>query len=273
MSKEILYHYTSIESLVQILENKSIKFNNLTACDDLDEAESEDLGRIGKYVFVSCWTREEKESIPMWSQYSGNMSGVRIGMKKYPFKLRRIENKYGPPFDSYLNYEKYYNENKMSFALNQPTFVNVEYVEEDSKIKPSIIIDGTIEDLKKFIRGETSRCELSFESIGKYKRTCWDFQQECRYKIFGMPMGIKDMDDPNGKVALEKQKEYVRRILDDSYVPGYQALYIDLDETAIKDMEFVFGPRMNASEKILLKTYLKSIGLENNYRDSSLRIQ
>ena len=58
----MLYHYTSIDTLVQILSKKQIKFNSLTNCDDLDEAESADLGKAGRFVFVSCWTKEAQES-------------------------------------------------------------------------------------------------------------------------------------------------------------------------------------------------------------------
>ena len=47
----MLYHYTSIDTLVQILSKKQIKFNSLTNCDDLDEAESADLGK----QVVICW--------------------------------------------------------------------------------------------------------------------------------------------------------------------------------------------------------------------------
>ncbi len=268
----MIYHYTSISSLVQILEKKSLKFNNLTKCDDLDEAESRDLGRIGKYVFVSCWTREAEESIPMWSQYSGNMSGVRIGMKEYPFVLRKIDNQYGNAYNSYLDIYRYYEDNKMSFAPAQPKLIDVEYVEDDDKIYPSIISEGTIEDVKRFINGEPSKCLLSFDSIGKYKRTCWNFQKECRYKIFGAPMGIKEMDEADSQRALGKQREYVRRIMDETYIPGYQTLFLDLSEEAILNAEILFGPLMSDSEKILLTNYFKTKGLKN-YGESSLRIQ
>ena len=269
----MLYHYTSISSLVQILENRSLKFNSLTNCDDLDEAESKDLGRIGKFVFVSCWTREAGESIPMWNQYSGNMSGVRIGMKEYPFMKRIYDNKHGPSFETFLDYDFYYNDNRMMFSPAQPKLVDVEYVEEADKIYPSIVTEGTIEDAYKFIRGETAKCELSFETVGKYKRTCWAFQHECRYKIFGAPMGLRDMETTDSQTSWDLQREYVRRIMDDSYVPGYQALFVDLDDEAINNMEIVFGPRMNDSERILLSHYLDSKGLANNYHNSSLRIQ
>lgn len=88
--KDILYHYTSIDSLVQIIEKKQLMFSSLLKCDDLDEPESADLGLIGRYVYVSCWTDESEESIPMWSQYSGNMHGVRIGMRKFPFRHNHL---------------------------------------------------------------------------------------------------------------------------------------------------------------------------------------
>lgn len=269
----MLYHYTSISSLVQIIENRSLKFNCLTNCDDLDEAESKDLGRIGKFVFVSCWTRESKESIPMWSQYSGNMSGVRIGMKEYPFVRRKYENKgHGEPFETYLNLEYYYNDNKMLFAPAQPKLIDVEYIEDDDKIRPSIVTEGTIEDVRRFINGEPSKCTLSFDSIGKYKRTCWSFQKECRYKIFGGPMGMKEMEESDSKKAWDKQREYARRILDESYAPGYQSLFLDLSEDAILNAEILFGPLMDDSAKILLTNYFKTKGI-TNYKDSSLRIQ
>ena len=270
----MLYHYTSINSLVQILENKSFMFNNLTACDDLEEAESKDLGRIGKFVFISSWTDIEKESIPMWSQYSGNMSGVRIGMQEYPFKIRRYNNEEkGAPFESFLNLKKYYNENKMTFTGDQPLMLKVEYVEDNDKIQPQILTEGTDKDIEKFFRCEPSKFTLSFDAVGKYKRTCWEFQSEVRYKIFGTPVGIKEKENIPAEQMLKMQRETLRRVLDVSYTPPYSALYLDLDEAAINNMEIVFGPRMNAAEKILLKTFLNSKGLEKNYRDSSLKIQ
>ncbi len=48
-----LYHYTSLETLALILRNKTICFNNLLYVDDLDEAETEDMGKFGKFVYVS----------------------------------------------------------------------------------------------------------------------------------------------------------------------------------------------------------------------------
>ena len=74
-SIEFLYHYTSLENLALILKNKTIKFNNLLYVDDMEEAETEDMGLFGRFVYVSCWTMDSEESIPMWNLYTPNKIG------------------------------------------------------------------------------------------------------------------------------------------------------------------------------------------------------
>ena len=71
---QYLYHYTSIDTLALILKNRSIRFNSLDRMDDLQEKESKDVKNIGQFVYVSAWTSEEKESIPMWNMYSSNIT-------------------------------------------------------------------------------------------------------------------------------------------------------------------------------------------------------
>ena len=107
-----LYHYTSLETLALILRNKTICFNNLLYVDDLDEAETEDMGKFGKFVYVSCWTEDSEESIPLWNLYTPNMHGVRIRMPEFPFKKYRF--KKGEYFLSI-------NEQISNFAQTYPT--------------------------------------------------------------------------------------------------------------------------------------------------------
>ena len=59
MSKLILkrlYHYTSVDSLLMILKNGTLRFNNLTTMDDPEEAKSQDSYNAGRWVFTSSWT-------------------------------------------------------------------------------------------------------------------------------------------------------------------------------------------------------------------------
>ena len=67
---EYLYHYTSLESLALILKNRTIRLNPLDKMDDIQEQKTADIENIGKFVFVSSWTDDVVESIPMWKMYT-----------------------------------------------------------------------------------------------------------------------------------------------------------------------------------------------------------
>ena len=82
----MLYKYTTLESLALILKSKSIRLNPLTVMDDLQEAESDDDIKYAQYVFISSWMDQPLESVAMWKLYSNMNRGVRIGLKRKPFK-------------------------------------------------------------------------------------------------------------------------------------------------------------------------------------------
>jgi hypothetical protein len=73
-----IYHYTSIENLALILKNKTLRFNNAKYIDDPNEAITKDFGSMQDYVFISCWTKEPIESIPLWKIYGNNGHGIRL---------------------------------------------------------------------------------------------------------------------------------------------------------------------------------------------------
>ena len=62
---DVLYHYTSVESLAMILSTKTFRLSPLSALDDSQEEKAEDVTKIGRTIFVSCWTDDDKESIPV----------------------------------------------------------------------------------------------------------------------------------------------------------------------------------------------------------------
>lgn len=83
---EVLYHYTSLDTLALILRNRPIRFTPLSSMDDVQEHMTTGTSNIGDFVFVSCWTGEDRESIPMWSLYASLESGVRIELPSTPFE-------------------------------------------------------------------------------------------------------------------------------------------------------------------------------------------
>ena len=84
---EYLYHYTNIETLALILKNRTIRFNSLDKMDDLQEQQTADIENIGQFCYISSWTEDDTESIPMWNMYASLDLGVRIKLCKNPFKI------------------------------------------------------------------------------------------------------------------------------------------------------------------------------------------
>ena len=70
-----IYHYTSIETLALILQNKTLRFNNAKFVDDPNEVITKDYGSVQDYVFISCWSNESTESIHLWKIYGNNCHG------------------------------------------------------------------------------------------------------------------------------------------------------------------------------------------------------
>ena len=159
---DVLYHYTSVESLAMILSTKTFRLSPLSALDDLQEEKAEDVTKIGRTIFVSCWTDDDKESIPMWNMYSKMESGVRLKAKTNLFgsgiilKDKKIE----------VSRYAHFDDNRHLFP---PELKKVIYTDEVSKIIPKIVSDD-------------KQC-WSQQDLGVYKSKAWEFQNEWRYIV------------------------------------------------------------------------------------------
>ena len=276
---EYLFHYTSLENLALILSNKTICFNNLLNVDDSEESETEDMGRFGRFVYVSCWTEDSDESISLWSLYTPDMHGVRIKLPKFPFK--KYSYKKGDMFlsedtETFINLEALYNDNKASIVSNQPLLVKVEYTNDAPLLVPKIRHESHDGAIKEFLQLKSLanlsgdyEASYDFKALGKYKRESWSFQKEWRYTISSAPQGLKDSAPP----TLEKQQSLIRAIEDLNLAPPYNQLFLELDDSLLKKMEIVFGPKMSSAEKILAKSLLNQFCPCCHYQDSSLKIQ
>ena len=83
-----LYQYTTMSSVLAILENKTIRFTRLDSLNDLNEGCCGEYAHLKKYVYVSSWSADERESIPMWSLYGRKKDVVDEGVRiKVPTNL------------------------------------------------------------------------------------------------------------------------------------------------------------------------------------------
>lgn len=272
---EYLYHYTSISALAAILKNETMKFNNLTKVDDLEESM---YSKYGKYVFVSCWTKKVDEDIPTWIMYGNKMKGVRIKLPTYPFRI----NNYKPDdfrakipshlskyihidipeslfnIEDFINDQKYMitplrsqtNENKFKDQYNNILF-KVVYTKDESTLNYA-------QQANSYTEGSDFLMKLGFR-----KRDCWDFQQEWRYKIVFTPFSI--IDSCNDIKLMFSQLAQCDDLPFDSY-------FMRINPEYFNSMEITLGPCATDGDRYIVEQLLLSKGLDptNIMKHSSL---
>lgn len=267
---EYLYHYTSIESLALILKNKTIRLNPLDKMDDLQEQKTADVENLGKFVFVSSWTANASESIPMWKMYTNPTSGVRIKLRKNPFVRHGtfggdIEKVLGIPaiseedrtnrVDTFLDLSKMMDQGYYSVqAWGGDILQRVTYTNDISKLEPKV---ATVAD---------GRIHLDTGILGKYKNTHWEFQQEWRYIMTFISM--------NFKVGMEKMQQMfslsVSKMVQGKEPPPFRYYDLDIDPTCFVEMEIVCSPQMTVGNKVLLETIVEKYNPSATIRESDL---
>ena len=264
----MIYHYTTIESLALILKNKTLLFNRLDCVDDLEEGSVCSSGiYVGRYVFVSCWTESDEESIPLWKMYGGDKSGVRIGLEKDMFKKYFVmDPKWGgqkwrgsmllslPPKE--FEREGYFV--LPNQAIDDEYFYRkVQYVDDvEEKTRDSVIITPNVEG--------TYTGNISFGEIGRYKHKRWAFQNETRFALTIFPFNpiLCQNQEEVGKLALNaclQNKEL-----------AFTKYFMNLDENILDKMEITLSPNATEGHRTLVDALVKLYAPNAVVKSSSL---
>ena len=252
-----LYHYTKIEALALILSNHTIRFNSLDHMDDLQEQKAADIKDMGKFCYISSWTDDETESIPMWNMYSSLEAGVRIKMPVYPFKEHdtvlkqdQIDNHIivdpapdGSSPKTFIPLQDMFDKKYMTPSpLDKNILYKVEYTSDTNKLYPQILSpknDGYI--------------NMNYGDMGRYKIKYWEFQKEWRYKFFLFPINL---NQPAQSVALESSN-IMNKIILGICTPAFPYYDLEIDATAFKQMEITLSPRISPANRIIAETLLE----------------
>lgn len=230
-----MYHYTTLDTLALILENKTIRFKNLSRQDDPLEKYVKSMDtqnhrwditrqNYGSYCFVSCWTAEKIESIAMWEMYGDKKQGVRIALPEKMFD------------ESYDINQKGVKSKKLSHEITnkpvQPQMVMVDYDRTDD---PKIISD----DLS-----------IVMDNLGKHKLPDWAFQDERRFRLYAVKS-----KETNKEFWFVPQNEIN---FNNDYNNPIEREYEDfpLDREVLKQIEITVGPNMPNPKRLLLKALL-----------------
>lgn len=266
---EYLYHYTNIETLTLILKNRTIRFNSLDKMDDLQEQQTSDLKNIGQFCYISSWTDDEAESIPMWDRYASLSIGVRIKLRKNPFKiydnypsdiakvskLNVIEESAGMPLKTIVPMTEMLSKGFMTpQAMSPDLLFKVEYTDDESKLYPKVVkVNG-------------SQFSINLGALGIYKNPYWKFQNEWRYKIMFFPL---DLNKPPAESFQDFQMIANEMLLDKAKQPfPYYDMVIDDD--AFSDMQITLCPQISAGNRIIVESLLKAYNPTAELKESML---
>ena len=265
---EYLYHYTSIDILALILKYHTIRLNPLNKLDDLQEQKTADIENLGKFVFVSSWTSDEKESIPMWKMYTNPLSGVRIKLHKNPFVtkgtfLKDIIAKTGMTAEpnqpemvktfldlSELMSKGYYSPQ----AWDGEILKEIQYTDDQSLLEPKV--------------SETtdSNIKIDIGKLGIYKSKYWEFQKEWRYIMCFIPLDFKG--GPEGisqSINLTAQK-----LLLGIENPPFTYYDLTIDSESFRKMEITFSPKITEGNRIILSDLVEKYNKTATIRESAL---
>ena len=256
------HHYTDINTLALILENQKLRFNRLDHVDDLIESTKYGKYHLSQYLFVSCWTDSEEESLPLWAMYSKAKSGVIISLPKDPFLYKqlkphpRLAIQIEGDVLSFLPIEELFTDNYM---------VNAVYINKDNFIKKVEYVDDTI---LKDLRGKAVNLNMfpnnqfKLEIAGPtqlagYKLNFWSFQSEVRYIIMVYPCPPLPKDISQTSKWNQEMAEYVLDGIKKEKDIGLQYIDINLDPKSINQIGVTLSPYASESEKIIVDSLLE----------------
>lgn len=271
MAQKLIYHYTTIETLALILRNHTIRFSRLDKVDDIEESEftsGPTKAKLGNYVFASCWTRCEEESIAQWKLYAG-YDGVRIALAENdvfqtyevtPDFPNSMQSYFKPPFSS-VGRDAICNPH-----INPIMCEDVVYTDNPYLLAQDVIIDtGT-------------HIALSATNAGKYKRKIWEFQKECRFKFFVYPMEANIVEYLENREMdfiqiLSISVQGMRNIISNKQSISQEYYDAAMSSTALDNLQVMLGPRTSVAQETIVKSLLNQYAPKAVLKHSELKLR
>jgi len=246
MIPKYLYHYTSVETLLLILETNSIRFNRLDRMNDPHEGYNSQWTSSKKNVFASSWTSESRDELPMWKIYN-DLKGIRLRMPIDLFNFNKnLSLVKTNQLDTYLIKSDLEEKNQIKINYtNFPDFSDkIEFIEIKNVYGPSKVeYFESIDNVKMY---DPNEYENDVALLGQRKLDYWDFEKEYRYRIF------------NGRMIAEKLKSYETfGIIETQFVD------IKFKKSALENIEILLGPHTEENHKNTIDQTLRMLGIQN----------
>ena len=247
MSK--IYHYTTIDTLALILLNRTIRFNRLDHVDDEEEyifGSGKSDVKIGKYVFVSCWTKDAAENPTLWEyieRKGGTRNAVRIGLDEnmfvsYPLIKGSNECKTFFPHTYESDGDCFFH----SFA-NTIKLHDIQYVNKN------------LEQIKGLINEGYDVVKIKTHELGLYKnREKWENQKESRFRIIAFPT-IEKFESRDDEIGVESINDSLKLIdlivplLKQNHPISLEYKDLPIKSNILNSIEVIMGPHTTKDDK------------------------
>lgn len=268
---EYLYRYTTLENLAATLKYHTIRLNPLDKMDDLQEQKTQDVENIGKFIFISSWTAEAEEGIPMWKMYTDMKSGVRMKLPKNPFKRR------GTRAEEYARATGFPLESEKESVDELDTFLDLSILAQMDAFSPQAWSGEILHQVQyttdknllepHICSVKDGKVNLNIEKLGKYKNTYWQFQKEWRYIMMFMRLVIRpDLATTPREFALS-----VNRMAKGTELPPFRHFDLEIDPKYFAEMEITPSPQMTSGNRIILDTLVERYNPTATIKESDLK--
>lgn len=276
----LIHHYTNIESLALILQSKKIRFNRLDRMDDLEEGRVEAQGiPLGKYTYVSCWTENDEESIPLWNMYAGKEMGVRVSLPEDMFKDHSMlgcivgNEELGekildamptlaPTVTLKIPTSEYFGKNYLILPVHShdlSTFYGQIFYTDDIQLYTSDVCKTTYHD------NGTYDIELQINKVGTCKHSRWSFQKESRFILRIIPT--------EGEVTLFDAALFMERMIKTmthGIQPQLEWYDLPLKDDIFDHLIVTLSPSITEGERLIVKALLNQYAPNAKIKESSL---
>ncbi|MCO4322317.1 hypothetical protein [Aliidiomarina quisquiliarum] len=265
------HHYTTIQTLALILESRKIRFNRLTNVDDIQESRNYGKHDLSKFIYISCWTTSNEESIPLWKMYTPDMQGVRLTFEDQPFLMRRLDPNEMPGLDMQIS-DDILSPMTLRQMMSEQCFIipsflardhfgkHVEYVDDVSGIYENAV------ELKIEEDGKASLTISEFDSLAIHKSKIWSFQEEFRYKLIAFP---PPQDGYSSKRISEISNAAITAIYR-ANPPTIEYIELDICPQKLQSLVVTLGPLCSYADELLVKALLDKYSPTSELRKSNL---
>ena len=276
----LIHHYTNIESLAMILSSKKIRFNRLDRMDDLEEGRVEAQGiPLSKYTYVSCWTEDDEESIPLWKMYAGNGGGVRISLPQDMFKdhcllddivgdevlsakLLSMVPKVAPTVTLKIPSLEYFGKNYLILPVHSHSqdafYGQILYTNDVQSITNDVCC-------KTYHDNGTYDLEVNWNKVGTCKHSRWSFQKESRFVLRIIPT-----EKEITLLDASQFMEYMSRALAIGLQPHFETYDLPLKDDIFDRLEVTLSPSITAGQHVIVESLLKLYAPNAKIKESSL---